>query len=129
MLGKKKKKKQIEELVSLLEKEMNKFERAVRNPLMEDQMDIWKKPEPSIYDYDKAKWEDTKSPIQTNVFHPKKYLDLTETQKRFLEESQKEEFMNNMSKLSKIIEAKRHDEENSVSMYRGFKELKESGLI
>lgn len=128
MLGKNKKKKQIEELVTLLEEQTKKIERVTRTPF-EDQMDTLKKPEISIYDYDKAKWEDTKSPIKTNTFHPKKYLDLTETQKRFLEDSQQEEFDKNLYKLSKIIEAKKHDEEKSVSMYKGFKELEEAGLI
>lgn len=81
-------------------------------------MDTLKKPEISIYDYEKVKYG----------LPSEDYL-LNDRQKHLLEESRQEEFRNNMSKLSKIIEAKKHDEDQSVSMYRGFKELKESGLL
>lgn len=101
---------------------------VVTTPL-DYQPEILKRPMPSIYDYDKAKLEDVQSPIETNIFQPKKYLDLTEIQKKFLEDSQQEEFDKNLDRLSKIIEAKKHDEEKDLSMARQFESYRKAGLI
>ena len=117
---KKKSNKKIESLVKTL-KEREEEVRKVNQNSLNSQMTTLNKPKTSIYDYERAKWS-------TPLTYPDERL-LNDRQKRLLEESRQEEFRNNMSKLSKIIEAKKHDEEGSVSMYRGFKELSEAGLI
>ena len=114
-----KKKKQIEELVTMLEKQ-TKQKTVVTAPL-DYQPEMLKRPIPSIYDYEKAKWGTPES--STNIYEPKTYL--TDWQKQISEVEQKKEFDKNLDKLSKIIEAKKHDEEKAVFMYRGFKELSE----
>lgn len=123
-----KKKKQIEELVTMLEEKTERQVIVPRAPL-DYQAEPLNRLTPSIYDYDKAKWEDVQSPTNTNIFQPKKYLDLTEIQKNLLEDSQKEEFDKNLDKLSKIIEAKKHDEEKDLSMALQFESYRKADLI
>ena len=122
-----KKKKQIEELAAMLEKQTKQV--IVPRAPLDYQAEPLNRPVPSIYDYDKAKWGDIQSPTNTNIFQPKKYLDLAETQKRLLEDSQQEEFDKNLDKLSKIIEAKKHDEEKDLSMAMQFESYRKAGLL
>lgn len=118
-----KKKKQIEELVTMLEKQT---EQAT---VVTTSFDYWpemlKRPVPSIYDYDKAKWGTPES--FTNIHEPKTYL--TNWQKQTGEVEQKEEFDKNLDKLSKIIEAKKHDEEKDLSMALQFESYRKAGLL
>ena len=53
----------------------------------------------------------------------------TEIKERLLEDSQQEEFDKNLDALSKIIEAKKHDEEKDLSMARQFESYRKAGLI
>lgn len=107
MIGKKKK--QIEELATMLEKQTKQAQRQLL-PMEE---------------YERAKWGTPKS--STNIYEPKTYL--TNWQKQLLEDSQKEEFDKNLGKLSKIIEAKKHDEEKDLSMARQFESFRRAGLL
>ena len=120
MIGRKKK--QVKELVTKLE-EQTKQIKTVRIPLDYQAEQVQRQLLP-MQEYEIAKWGTPDPP--TNISEPKTYLtDWQDWQKQLLKDSQQDEFNNNMDKLSKIIEAKKHDEERSVSMARGFKELDE----